>query len=90
MKKNPQQRYFVNINPRNKKSITGKISSGIRNSGAMVDYLQGKETFFFAKYKKKNMENLSEIVTEKAIWFNNYRGLRQLFILLMINNQFKN
>ena len=39
---------------------------------------------------KKNMENLSEIVTEKAIWFNNYRGLRQLFILLMINNHLKN
>ena len=39
---------------------------------------------------KKNVNNLSEIITEKAIWHNNYRGLRQLFILLMINNQFKN
>jgi len=53
--------------PRNQKSITGKISSGIRNSGAMVDYLQGKETFFFAKYKRKNMENLiSKLVTENS------------------------
>jgi len=53
--------------PRNQKSITGKISSGIRNSGAMVDYLQGKETFFFAKYKKKNMENLiSTLVKENS------------------------
>ena len=39
---------------------------------------------------KKNMDNLSEIITEKAIWHNNYRGLRQLFILLMINNLLKN
>ena len=39
---------------------------------------------------KKNINNLSEIITAKAIWHNNYRGLRQLFILLMINNQFKN
>jgi glycosyltransferase involved in cell wall biosynthesis len=44
--------------PRNQKSITGKISSGIRNSVAMFNYLKGKEPFFIAKYKRKNMENL--------------------------------
>ena len=44
--------------PRNQKSIIGKISSGIRNSVAMFNYLKGKEPFFFAKYKRKNMENL--------------------------------
>ena len=44
--------------PRNQKSIIGKISSGIRNSVAMFNHLKGKEPFFFAKYKRKNMENL--------------------------------
>ncbi len=43
---------------RNQKSIIGKISSGIRNSVAIFNYLKGKEPFFFAKYKRKNMENL--------------------------------
>ena len=51
--------------PRNQKSIIGKISSGIRNSVAMFNYLKGKEPFFFAKYKRKNMENLiSTLVNE--------------------------
>ena len=51
--------------PRNQKSIIGKISSGIRNSVAMFNYLKGKEPFFFAKYKRKNMENLiSKLVNE--------------------------
>ena len=51
--------------PRNQKSIIGKISSGIRNSMAMFNYLKGKEPFFFAKYKRKNMENLiSKLVNE--------------------------
>ena len=50
--------------PRNQKYVTGKISSAIRNSGAMIEYLKGKELFFFAKYKRKNMENLiSKLVT---------------------------
>ena len=50
---------------RNQKSIIGKISSGIRNSVAMFNYLKGKEPFFFAKYKRKNMENLiSTLVNE--------------------------
>ena len=53
--------------PRNQKTVTGKISSGIRNSGAMIEYLKGKELFFFAKYKKKNMENLiSTLVKENS------------------------
>jgi len=46
------------IYPRNQKLIIGKISSGIRNSVAIFNYLKGKEPFFFAKYKRKNMENL--------------------------------
>ena len=51
--------------PRNQKSMIGKISSGIRNSVAMFNYLKGKEPFFFAKYKRKNMENLiSTLVNE--------------------------
>ena len=51
--------------PRNQKSMIGKISSGIRNSVAMFNYLKGKEPFFFAKYKRKNMENLiSKLVNE--------------------------
>ena len=51
--------------PRNQKSIIGKMSSGIRNSVAMFNYLKGKEPFFFAKYKRKNMENLiSTLVNE--------------------------
>ena len=51
--------------PRNQKSIIGKISSGIRNSVAMFNYLKGKEPFFFAKYKRQNMENLiSTLVNE--------------------------
>ena len=51
--------------PRNQKSMIGKISSGIRNSVAMFNYLKGKEPFFFAKYKRKNMENLiSRLVNE--------------------------
>ena len=51
--------------PRNQKSIIGKMSSGIRNSVAMFNYLKGKEPFFFAKYKRKNMENLiSKLVNE--------------------------
>jgi len=51
--------------PRNQKSIIGKMSSGIRNSVAMFNYLKGTEPFFFAKYKRKNMENLiSTLVNE--------------------------
>ena len=51
--------------PRNQKSIIGKMSSGIRNSVALFNYLKGKEPFFFAKYKRKNMENLiSTLVNE--------------------------
>jgi glycosyltransferase involved in cell wall biosynthesis len=51
--------------PRNQKSMIGKISSGIRNSVAMFNYLKGTEPFFFAKYKRKNMENLiSTLVNE--------------------------
>ena len=51
--------------PRNQKSIIGKISSGIRNSVAMFNYLKGKEPFFFAKYKRKNMENLISTLVNK-------------------------
>ena len=51
--------------PRNQESMIGKISSGIRNSVAMFNYLKGTEPFFFAKYKRKNMENLiSTLVNE--------------------------
>jgi len=53
--------------PRNQKYVTGKISSAIRNLGAMIEYLKGKELFFFAKYKRKNMENLiSKLVAENS------------------------
>ena len=53
--------------PRNQKYVTGKISSAIRNLVAMVEYLKGKELFFFAKYKRKNMENLiSRLVAENS------------------------
>ena len=53
--------------PRNQKSIIGKMSSGIRNSVAMFNYLKGTEPFFFAKYKRKNMENvISTLVKENS------------------------
>jgi len=35
---------------------------------------------------EKNISNISEIINNEIMWYNNYRGLRQLFILLMINN----
>ena len=39
---------------------------------------------------EKNITNISEIISNKIVWHNNYRGIRQLFILLMINNLYKN
>ena len=38
---------------------------------------------------EKNITNISEIISNKIVWHNNYRGIRQLFILLMINNLYK-
>ena len=38
---------------------------------------------------EKNITNISEIISNEIVWHNNYRGIRQLFILLMINNLYK-
>ena len=39
---------------------------------------------------ENNIETLSEFISENILFFNNYRGLRQLFTMLMINNFLKN
>lgn len=39
---------------------------------------------------EKNITSISEIISNEIVWHNNYRGIRQLFILLMINNLYKN
>ena len=39
---------------------------------------------------KNNIETLSEFISGNTLFLNNYRGLRQLFIMLMINNFLKN
>lgn len=54
--------------PRNQKSITGKISSGIRNLRPLAQQIIGEELFFFAKYKSEKMAELISKLIEK----NNY------------------
>ena len=39
---------------------------------------------------KNNIETFSEFISENTLFFNNYRGLRQLFIMIMINSFLKN
>ena len=52
--------------PRNQKSITGKLSSGILNVRPMIQHLKGEEPFFFAKYKSKKMAGLISKLIEKT------------------------
>ena len=53
--------------PRNQKSMSGKLASGIHNISPMISYLKGDEPFFFAKYNKKEMKNLiSRLITNNA------------------------
>ena len=42
------------------------------------------------KLAKNNIETFSEFISENTLFFNNYRGLRQLFIMIMINSFLKN
>ena len=42
------------------------------------------------KLANNNIETLSEFISENTLFFNNYRGLRQLFIMIMINSFLKN
>ena len=39
---------------------------------------------------KRNIDNLSGLIPNNPLWLKNYRGLRQLFILLVINNFLNN
>ena len=39
---------------------------------------------------KRNIDNLSGLIPNNPLWLKNYRGLRQLFILLIINNFLNN
>ena len=51
--------------PRNQESITGKISSGIRNLRSLAYHLAGEEPFFIAKYKIEKMAELISKLIEK-------------------------
>ena len=54
--------------PRNEKSISGRLTSVVRNLSPMISYLKGNETFFFAKYNKKEMKNLISRLTNKNVF----------------------
>ena len=41
------------------------------------------------KLSIKHISDLSELISNKPVWQNNYRGIKQLFILLMIDNKLK-